>query len=132
MAKFLSRLIHRKPPAISERLEQAERAFEANRAADAAKIYRELAEAGEAAAQLRLAQLYERGQGVLQNFVDAERWYRAAAEQGSVPAQARLGEIYLTGLESPSTASPAAIARLETEDKPESLLARLYPLGLAV
>ena len=122
MAKFLSRLFHRKPGPASERLELAERAISENRYAEGAVLLRELAEAGDAAAQLRLAQLYERGQGVVQSFVDAVRWFRAAADQGSVPAQSRLGEIYLTGLEPPGTASASAIARLESGGSQDSLL----------
>ncbi len=113
MAKFLSRILHRESKPAAKQLEKAERAAAENRYADAAKIYRKLAEMGDAGAQLRLAQAYERGQGVLQNFVESERWFRAAAEQGSVPAKARLGEIYLTGLEPSGTASPAAISRLD-------------------
>ena len=42
-------------------------------------------------ARLRLAQLYERGEGVLQSFVEAVRWYKKAADDYCVPAMARLG-----------------------------------------
>ena len=117
----------RKPAPVSGTAGFAERALAAKRAAEAAKIFRELAEAGDATAQLRLAQLYERGQGVLQSFVDAVHWFRAAAEQGSVPAQARLGEIYLTGLEPPATASPSAIARMPARPPGRRGQARVAP-----
>jgi len=50
-----------------------------------------------AQAQLRLAQLYEHGEGVLQSFTEAVHCYARAAEQNSLPAIKRLGEIYLTG-----------------------------------
>jgi len=93
--------------------ERAQRAWDEARFTDAAALFRELAEAGDVEAQLRLADAYERGQGVLQGFVDAVQWYKAAASHGSVVAQARLGEIYLTGLAPPATASPSALARLE-------------------
>ena len=83
-------------------------------------------------AQLRLAELYERGDGVPQSFAEAERWYRSAAEQGSVEAQARLGEIFLTRLAPPDTATAAAIERIEDSQTPDSLLKRLYPQGLAI
>ena len=112
--------------------ERAERALAKNQFADAALIYRKLAESGDSAAQVRLAQLYERGQGVVQSFVDAVRLYRAAAEQGSVVAQARLGEIYLTGLDAPATASASAIERLKSGDAQGSVLNRLFPQGMAV
>ena len=48
-------------------LKRAERAFAAGRFASAAKTFRELADAGNVDGQLRLAQLYEHGQGVLQS-----------------------------------------------------------------
>ncbi len=123
----LTRRRKRKPT-----LEAAEKLLLSGRKADAASQYRELAEDGSITAQLRLGQFYERGEGVLQNFLEAVRWYRAAAEQFSKPAIARLGEIYLTGLSAPNTATPAALACLEEDDNPDSLLKRLYPLGLGV
>jgi TPR repeat protein len=82
-------------------LERAESTYAQGNKADAAALFRALAEGGNAQAQLRLAQLYEHGEGVLQNFVEAVRWFRSAAEQGLVPAMARLGEIYLTGMSAP-------------------------------
>ena len=54
------------------------------RHAEAAALWRALAERGDLDSQLRLAQLYERGDGVLQSFVEAERWYRSAADQGDI------------------------------------------------
>ena len=113
-------------------LERAEEAYAQDRKADAAVVFRALAESGSVQAQLRLGQLYESGEGVLQSFVEAVRWYRSAAEQGSVPALARLGEIYLTGMAAPDTATPAALMQLAESASQESLLKRLYPQGLAV
>jgi len=75
-------------------------------------------------AQLRLAELYERGDGVPQSFAEAERWYRSAAEQGSVGAQARLGQIFLTRLAPPDTATAAARATFF-----RSFILGLPPLG---
>jgi hypothetical protein len=60
--------------------ESASEAYAQGRQAEAAALWRLLAEGGDLPAQLQLAQLYERGDGVLQNFVEAERWYRSAAE----------------------------------------------------
>ena len=74
-------------------MERAESAYTDKQYAEAAALFREQAETGDAAAQLRLAQLYESGQGVLQSFVEATSWYSEAARQGSVPAQARLGKL---------------------------------------
>jgi TPR repeat protein len=95
-------------------------------------MFRSLAQSGSAQAQLRLAQMYERGEGVLQNFVEAVRRFCNAAAQSSLPAITRLGEICLTGLSAPQTATPAALPDLERDDDPDSLLKQLYPEGLAV
>ena len=113
-------------------LARAEEAYAKGKHADAAAQFRLLAENGELPAQLRLAHMYERGEGVLQSFVEAVRWYRSAAEQNSVFAMARLGEIYLAGMAAPDTATPAALLRLEESANQGSLLKRLYPQGLAV
>ncbi|HEY4975042.1 MAG TPA: hypothetical protein VII41_15620, partial [Steroidobacteraceae bacterium] len=80
----------------ARQVERADHVYAQGRPAEAAALWRAQAERGDREAQLCLAQLYERGDGVLQSFVEAERWYRSAAEQGSVVAQGRLGEIYLT------------------------------------
>jgi TPR repeat protein len=126
---LFSRLFRRKPAATYERAEQV---YAQGRHAEAATLLRTVAEQGDARAQLRVAALYERGDGVLQSFVEAERWYRSAAEQDVVAAQARLGEIYLTGLAPPDTATAAAIERIADAQRPGSLLKRLYPQGLAI
>src|ERR1019366_6945753 len=112
--------------------EQAQRAFDEGRFADAVSLFRQAAAVGDAHVPLRVAQLYERGQGIPQSFVDAVLWYRIAAERGSVAAQARLGEILLTGLEPPDTAAASAIAKIDAPDANASLIKRLFPLGLAV
>ena len=59
------------------------------------------AEKGHAKAQYRLGKMYDRGQGVKENYVEATKWYRKAktqflkaAEQGHAKAQYRLGKMY--------------------------------------
>ena len=105
ISKFRSR---NTPP-----LERVEELLAQGEKAQAAALLRELAQKGNGQAQFRLGQLYERGEGVLQNFIEASKWFREAGEQAYVPAMARLGEIYLTGLAAPKTASPGALSRLE-------------------
>lgn len=57
-----------------------------------------LGEQGSAPAQLRLAVMYEFGQGGLaKDGVEALKWYRKAAAQGNARAQANLGIAYVTG-----------------------------------
>ena len=59
-------------------------------AAEAAVWYRNAADQGLAEAQLRLAECYEKGQGVPKDMDEAIRWYRKAAEQGNKDAEKRL------------------------------------------
>jgi uncharacterized protein len=55
------------------------------------------AEQGDAGAQINLANIYYKGQGVVQNYKEASRWYRLAAEQGNVEAQVKLANMYYKG-----------------------------------
>ncbi len=41
--------------------------------------------------------MYDKGQGVPQDYAEAMRWYRSAAEQGNAKAQSNLGIMYLVG-----------------------------------
>ena len=58
---------------------------------------RELAEAGDAAAQTELGERYEDGRDVVQDYAGAVSWFRRAAEQGFAPGQAALGFMYTRG-----------------------------------
>ncbi len=58
---------------------------------------KQLAEKGNAEAQLKLAQMYQEGKGVAQNLQEAVNWSRKAAEQGLAQAQFFLGQMYATG-----------------------------------
>ena len=57
----------------------------------AAKIWRPLAEKGNADAQFNLAQAYRLGRGVPINLAAAESWLKRAAYQGHVDAETTLG-----------------------------------------
>jgi hypothetical protein len=48
-------------------------------------------------AQFMLGDLYDKGQGVPQNYTQAARWYSRAAEQGNAEAQYILGDSYCVG-----------------------------------
>ena len=54
--------------------------------AGALKEFRPMAEEGNAAAQLLLGFMYERGQGVDQDYVQAHFWFNLAARQGEEQA----------------------------------------------
>lgn len=55
------------------------------------------AEQGLPAAQYNLGFMYERGEGVGQDYAEAAHWFRRAAEQGEVEAQNNLGVLYAAG-----------------------------------
>ncbi|KAG0356066.1 hypothetical protein BG005_005006 [Podila minutissima] len=59
--------------------------------------YRQAAERGNATAQLTLARIYEKGQGVEPSDVEAVTWYRKAADRGNAEAQFSLGQLYDDG-----------------------------------
>ena len=48
-------------------------------------------------AQTHLATMYDKGQGVPQEFAEALKWYRKAADQGWARAQSLLGSMYIEG-----------------------------------
>src|SRR5262249_14975160 len=72
-------------------------AYNRNDYKTAAKLWRPLAEKGNAVAQYNLGAMYFNGQGVVKNFTEAEKWWRAAAEHGNPDAQLGLGYMYYSG-----------------------------------
>jgi TPR repeat protein len=56
-----------------------------------------LAEQGNATAQYNLGVMYDKGQGVVQDYKEAGKWYLKAAEQGLAEAQFNLGAAYFKG-----------------------------------
>ncbi len=63
----------------------------------ALRIFRKLADQGDAHAQTNLGIMYGNGQGVPQDFAEAVKWYRKAADQGIAKAQNNLGPMYAKG-----------------------------------
>ena len=63
----------------------------------AARLFRPIAEQGNAKAQYNLGLIYDKGQGLPQDYQEALKWYRTAAEQGQVQAQNNLGAMYNDG-----------------------------------
>jgi TPR repeat protein len=57
----------------------------------------EKANAGDVTAQYRLGEMYNKGEGVPQDYKEALKWYRMAAEQGDTEAQYNLGVMYYDG-----------------------------------
>ena len=65
--------------------------------AEAAALYRQLADAGDAGAQTRLAWAYEAGRGVAPDLAEAARRFTLAAEAGHAEAQYALAVMLRTG-----------------------------------
>ena len=65
--------------------------------ATALRAWRPLAKGGNASAQFNLGLMYDKGQGVDQDFREAVKWYRLAAVQGNASAQLSLGLMYHKG-----------------------------------
>ena len=72
-------------------------AYNRNDFATTIKLWRPLAEQGDAVAQSNLGVMYSTGQGVTQDYKEALKWYRLAAEQGNAIAQTSLGWMYDQG-----------------------------------
>ncbi len=82
---------------IADSLSDANRAFDAGDYAKSAKLFRPLAQRGDAEAQINLGMMYYRGEGVSQDYKEAVKWYRLAAKQGNAYAQLNLGMMYDNG-----------------------------------
>lgn len=86
------RLLHRSPPHSLAPI--------ANAPSDPAArfaYFKRGADAGDPEAELQLAILYAKGEGVAQDYATAATWFRAAAEQGLPRAQYDLGVLYDRG-----------------------------------
>jgi TPR repeat protein len=76
--------------------------------ATALRLYKPLADKGDASAQYSLGTMYEAGQGVPQDYGEAAKWYRKAADQGDSHAQNNLGTMYEAGQGVPQDYGEAA------------------------
>jgi TPR repeat protein len=83
--------------AIAGPLGDAEAANDRGDYATALRLFRSLAEQGDADAQYRLGHMYFVGQGIPQDYAETLKWYRRAADQGLSLAQFALGLIYYMG-----------------------------------
>jgi hypothetical protein len=63
----------------------------------AVRIFRPMAERGDARAQTYLGYMYANGYGVPQNYIVSARWYAVASERGDATAQYLLGLMYDKG-----------------------------------
>ena len=65
---------------------------------EAAQLFHQAAQQGDAESQWYIGFLLCQGQGVQQDPVAGASWYRRAAEQGHAPAQCFLGNCYMAGM----------------------------------
>lgn len=63
----------------------------------ALKWYKKAAEQGHTSAQIKLGDIYYKGQGVSQDYKKGLKWYKKAAQQGNASAQYNLALKYETG-----------------------------------
>jgi hypothetical protein len=94
--------------AVAGSLEDALSAQRRGDYATALRLYKPLADKGDASAQYSLGTMYEAGQGVPQDYGEAAKWYRKAAEQGDAHAQNNLGTMYEVGQGVPQDYGEAA------------------------
>jgi TPR repeat protein len=79
-------------------LEDAQLAYYHGDYETALRLFRPLAEQGNAVAQRDVGMMYASGWGVRQDDKEAVKWYRLAADRGDASAQADLGRMYAYGL----------------------------------
>jgi TPR repeat protein len=96
-ARFAAVVLTLNGPAVAEPFEDAEAAYARDDYATALRLFRSLADEGDATAQHRLAIMYERGLSLPQDYAQAAEWYRRAADQGHKIAQFDLAAMYETG-----------------------------------
>jgi TPR repeat protein len=80
--------------ARADQLLDARVAYDNGDAQTALKLFRALADRGNAIAQRQLGMMYEFGVGLKKDAAKAKKWYRRAAENGDSFAQYKIGEIY--------------------------------------
>ncbi len=82
---------------VAEPFEDGLAAYKRQDYLTALRLWRPLADHGNAAAQNNLGRMYYAGQGVPQDYAEAVKWYRKAANQGFAPGQQDLGIMYNRG-----------------------------------
>jgi TPR repeat protein len=80
--------------AVAGPFEDGMAAYERGDYATALRLWRPLAQQGNAKAQFNLGKMYQLGNGVPQDYAEAVKWYRLAAEQGNAKAQVVLAIMY--------------------------------------
>ena len=104
--------------------------------ATALKEWKPLAEQGDVSAQYNLGMMYQKGDGVPQDYKEAVYWYRLAAEQEHVDAQYNLGVMYNNGNGVPQDYEEAVrwyqLAAEQGHSKAQGNLGVMYAFGNGV
>ena len=120
----------------NEIYQQAGALFQAGDHAAAARIVTRAAEAGNAVAQLRVALMYDQGDGVQRSAKMAFQWYSRAAAQGEPESQNQVGLFYELGEGVPENWDLAArLFQASAQQgwmKGQFSLARAYQFGIGV
>lgn len=115
---------------------QAGARFQAGDHTGAAQIVTKAAEAGNAVAQLRLALMYDQGDGVPRSAKSAFGWYSRAAAQGEPESQNQVGLFYELGEGVAENWDLAAklfqTSAMQGWTKGQFSLARAYQFGIGV
>ncbi len=94
------------------------------------------AQSGDVAAQIQVAAMYAKGQGVAKDGKEAAAWYQKAADQGNADAQMSLGRLYLGGMGLPKNSTEAAkwfrMAADQGQAAAQIQMARMHLAGAGV
>jgi uncharacterized protein len=122
--------------AIAGPFEEGADTFKLGDYTTALRLWRPLAEQGDARAQIGVAAMYDQGLGVPQDYAEAAKWYRLAADQGNPDAQNVLGTMYQGGLGVPQDFADAVkwyrLAAEQGQALAQNSLGALYSKGIGV
>jgi len=90
------------------------------------RIFKSLAEQGDAMAQLQLGELYETGIGVSQDYTEAAKWYRKASEQGEFHASQQLFLMYFEGRGIPKDVAKAKKWARKANEQEKAYVLKFY------
>jgi uncharacterized protein len=104
--------------------------------ATALRLWRPLADQGNASAQISLGLMYANGHGVPQDYAEVVKWYRKAADRGNAAAQINLGLMYANGHGVPQDYAEAVKWYRKAADRgnaaAQNNLGTMYDLGQGV
>jgi len=120
----------------AELLEDALAAYERGDYPTALRLFLPLAEQGNTVAQFNVGIMYDKGQGVAQDYREAENWYRLAAEKGYANAEYALGALYYAGQgvaqDYRETVRWSRLAAEQGNDWAQLLLGNMYENGRGI